>query len=668
MVDIGDLLGEPWEKFTRYYLLSTITLTFFVFLALFVVTEFSLAFFNITELPLNAFLYLVPFFESNISLNILFLGAIVSSADALLHMFDKKLNLILSLVPTSIMISGMIVQIYIGSMAITVMVLFALLVLMGLLDILCILEHPEELDIIGRGNLQIFLEKEAELKEMAEQEEELLKTKEEELITLSQEMESLEEKMHEEEEMLRLKEEEVEDIRTEMEEAKRQLEEEEELLRVKEENIEDTIESRLEERIMEEEELLRTKDEEFTKLQDQLETQRKLYEETKRELMEKEHKVQNLKTEIEERMRREMEDEMMRKLREETDIISKRGKQENKMFPFTAIVGQREGKKALILNAIYPEVGGVLLRGEKGTAKSVAVRALAEVLPNINVTGCQYNCDPDDHEKLCPECDARVKQDKLDSYEVPVKVVNLPLNVTEDRLLGSLDIEMVLGEGKRAFEPGILAEVNRGILYVDEINLLDDYIVDVLLDAASSKRVIVEREGISASYSSDFIIVGSMNPEEGELRPQILDRISLMVNMKGIDDIKERMSIIKNRQDFTLDPEVFRSKYAGSQDELKRKIEKAREIMHRVNTSTSMLKLIADLCMDFGIAGHRGDIAIERAARANAAFNGRLETTIDDIMIASKMALPHRVKRRPLEEEEFTEDVLEEWFESRELT
>ena len=668
MVDIKELLGEPGKIFTRYYLLSTITLTFFFFLAIFVTTEFMLAFFNISEVPLSALLYLVPFFEQTLSLNILFMVTIVATADALLHLFDNKLNLMISLMPTIIMISGMGVRIYLGPMTGIIAALFVILVVMLIIDTLCIIYHPEELDIIGRGNLKIFLEKEAELKERLEQEEEMLKTKEDELIKLNEEMELLQNRVHEEEEMLRLKEDEIEQVKIEMEEAKKELEEEEELLRVKEENMENMIESRLEERMMEEEEFLRTKDDELTKLQDELETQRNLYEETKRELMEKEHRIQNLKTEMEERMRREMEEEMMRKLKEETEISSTKGKQEKTLFPFEAIVGQTDGKRALILNAVYPEIGGVLLRGEKGTAKSVSVRGLAEVLPNIKVTGCQYNCDPEDQDAYCPECRGKAEQGRLESHERAVRVIDLPLNVTEDRLLGSLDIEMVLGEGKRIFEPGILAETHRGILYVDEINLLDDYIVDILLDAASSKRVIVEREGISASYPSDFIIVGSMNPEEGELRPQLLDRISLIVNMRGIDDIDERMTIIKNRQEFTSDPEGFRMNFAGKQEELKRKIERARELSPRVTTSKNILKTIADLCRDFEIAGHRGDIAIERAARANAAFEGRVETTYEDILMAAKMALPHRVKRKLMEEEEFSEDVLEEWFESRELS
>ncbi|MFO8110414.1 MAG: ATP-binding protein [Thermoplasmata archaeon] len=624
-------------------------------------------FFNISDITLTTVFYLVPFFQADFSINILFMVAVIVSADALLHIFDKRLNLMVSLMPTSIMISGIGLRIYMGSMTGAMTLFFVLLMVMIIFDILCIMEHPEELDIIGRGNLQIFLEKEAQMQERVAEEEEVLKTKEEELIDLEREVENLQTQVHEEQETLKVKEEEIEQVTQAMEETGEELMELEELLKVKEDNIENIIQSRVEEKIMEEEEFLRTKDEEVVKLQDELEAQRNLYEETKRELMEKEHRIENLKTEVEERMRREMEEEFVRKMKEESEITSTKGKQEKQIFPFEAIIGQVDGKRALILNAVYPDVGGVLLRGEKGTAKSVAVRGLAEVLPNIEVTGCRYNCDPNDHNTLCPECHTKLEQGSLESYERPVKVIDLPLNVTEDRLLGSLDIEMVLGEGKRVFEQGMLADAHRGILYVDEINLLDDYIVDILLDAASSKKVRVEREGISVSYQSDFIIVGSMNPEEGELRPQLLDRISLIVNMKGIDDIEERMNIIKNRQDFTANPEEFRARYAGSQEELKRKIQRAKELIPSVNTSNNMLKVIADLCRDFKIAGHRGDIAIERGARANAAFEGRVETTIDDILIAAKMSLPHRVKRRSMDDDEFSDDILEEWFDNREL-
>ena len=624
--------------------------------------------FNISDITLTTVFYLVPFFDADLSINVLFMVAAVASADALLHVFDKRINLMVSLMPTAIMISGIGMKIYLGPMTAGIAFLFVLLMVMIIFDILCIMEHPEELDIIGRGNLKIFLEKEAEMQERIEEEGEVLRLKEEELLQLNQEIETLQQQLHEEEEMLKIKEEEIDQISQEIEENRKELTEEQELLKIREDNMENMIQSRVEERLMEEEEFLRTKDDEVIRLRDELEAQKSLYEETKRELMEKEHRIQNLKEDIEERMRREMEEEFVRKMREETEITSTRGKQEKLLFPFDAIIGQTEGKRALILNAVYPDVGGVLLRGEKGTAKSVAVRGLAEVLPNIKVTGCRYNCDPEDHDTLCPECHGKLMQDTLNAHERPVKVVELPLNVTEDRLLGSLDIEMVLGEGRKVFEQGMLADAHRGILYVDEINLLDDYIVDILLDAASSKRVRVEREGISATYHSDFIIVGSMNPEEGELRPQLLDRISLVVNMKGIDDIEDRMNIILNRQDFTAHPEEFRSRYTMSQEELKAKIERARELIPRVNISNSMLRVIADLCRDFKTAGHRADIAIERGARANAALEGRVETNLEDILIAARMALPHRVKRRSMDDDEFSDDILEEWFESRELS
>jgi len=668
-MEVRDILDDPMKVLSRYYLLNTLSLAFFTFLGFFVYTEFMLAFFNISDIPLDETFYLVPFFNGNLIYPFLFSASLIALGDALLHYFDKKLNLMLSFLPTSLMVGGVAAKIYIGPFTIGLAILLLTLVLMGVIDFLCILNHPTEIEKIGRGNFSIFLDQVKEKEEFLETEEEKLKMKDDEMIELKEEVNNLQEEMAEEEEKLRMKEEEVSEIKTELDETKKELEEEEELLRMREENLESQIQNRVEEKMMEEEEMLRSKNEEINNLRDKLESQQKLYEETKMELVEKEQRIQSLKTEVEERMRKEMEEEMMRKIKEDSDIIAQKGKQEKVLFPFTAIVGQQDCKRALILNAIYPEVGGVLLRGEKGTAKSVTVRSLAEVLPDIKVTGCRYNCDPeDDFQNLCPECQSLKREGKLQTKTRAVKVIDLPLNVTEDRLLGSLDIEKVLGEGKKSFEPGILADAHRGILYVDEINLLDDYIVDILLDASSSKRVIVEREGISTSYRSNFIIVGSMNPEEGELRPQILDRISLVVEMAALDNIDHRMEIIKNRHEFTNKPEEFRNNYKVSMEELKDKIMEASELLPKVGTSERILKTIADLCQDFDVAGHRADIAMERGARANAAFEGRIEATVDDVLVAAKMALPHRIKKKPMEEEEFTVDVLEEWFETRELS
>ncbi|HPJ31074.1 MAG TPA: ATP-binding protein, partial [Methanothrix sp.] len=234
------------------------------------------------------------------------------------------------------------------------------------------------------------------------------------------------------------------------------------------------------------------------------------------------------------------------------------------LYPFTAIVGQEKMLRALILNAINPSIGGVLIRGQKGTAKSTAVRGLAEVLPGIEVVvGCRFGCDPGDEEKLCWECAERLAGGVLPTEVRPMRVVDLPVGATEDRVVGSLDMERALrGEG-RAFEPGILAEANRGILYVDEINLLDDYVVDALLDAAAMGMNVVEREGVSASHPASFIIVGSMNPEEGELRPQLLDRIALQVEVEGISDVEQRVEIIERRGAFEADPGKFREEFVA---------------------------------------------------------------------------------------------------------
>ncbi|MCK4717180.1 MAG: ATP-binding protein, partial [Thermoplasmata archaeon] len=269
---------------------------------------------------------------------------------------------------------------------------------------------------------------------------------------------------------------------------------------------------------------------------------------------------------------------------------------------------------------------------------------------------------PDDEASMCYECRRRLEMGKLDSFERPVQVVDLPLNVTEDRLVGSIDIEKILSEGTKSFEPGILAEAHRGILYVDEINLLDDYIVDILLDAASSGQVVIEREGLSVAHPSDFIIVGSMNPEEGELRPQILDRIALQTEVVGIHDIESRMDIVRRRDAFTKDALSFRAKFEPEQDVLRKKVETARRMLPSVTTPERMLTLIARLCVDFDVDGHRADIIIERAARANASFEGRLEVTTDDVAVAAEMSLPHRMRQRPYAEERFDTDVLRKWI------
>ena len=336
-------------------------------------------------------------------------------------------------------------------------------------------------------------------------------------------------------------------------------------------------------------------------------------------------------------------------------------KTQRELFPFTAIVGQEDMKLALILNSIDPDIGGVLIQGQKGTGKSISVRGLAELLPEIEViSGCLYSCDPRDKEKWCWECKEKYGKGNVEIpiSKRPIKVVELPLNATEDRVVGTIDIEKILTQGLKAFEPGILAEANRGILYIDEINLLDDYIVDVLLDAAAMGVVTVEREAVSVSYPGKFIIVGSMNPEEGALRPQLLDRIALQVKVKGVEDIQGRMEIVKRREEFNQNPAAFREKYKAQQEELRKKIERARELLKDVNITPEQLELIAKISLSFGVDGHRADIIIERTAKALAAWNGRLNVEIEDIIKAAEFALPHRMRKRPFEEEEFSVEKL----------
>ncbi len=329
------------------------------------------------------------------------------------------------------------------------------------------------------------------------------------------------------------------------------------------------------------------------------------------------------------------------------------------LYPFAAIVGQERMLRALILNAINPSIGGVLIRGQKGTAKSTAVRGLAEVLPGIEVVvGCRFGCDPRDEENLCWECADRLDEGVLPTEVRPMRVVDLPVGATEDRVVGSLDMERALRGGERAFEPGILAEANRGILYVDEINLLDDYVVDALLDAAAMGMNTVEREGVSASHPASFIIVGSMNPEEGELRPQLLDRIALQVEVEGIIDVEQRVEIIERRGAFARDPVKFREDFKAESDRLRTRIVAAKKLLPKISTGKGELRKIAKICVEFGVDGHRADIMIERAARTNAAFEGRDRVETSDIVTAAEMVLPHRMRKTPFDDGEFSSEKL----------
>jgi len=295
------------------------------------------------------------------------------------------------------------------------------------------------------------------------------------------------------------------------------------------------------------------------------------------------------------------------------------------IFPFTAIVGQENIKKSLILNAINPSIGGVLIKGEKGTGKTTAVRALADLLPPIKVVkGCPFNCDPDDTSSICQSC----KSNDFEIEEKKMRVVELPLGATEDRVVGSINIEKALKEGVKALEPGLLAEANRNILYVDEINLLDDNLVDVLLDAAAYGINIVEREGVSFTHPSNFILVGTMNPAEGELRPQLSDRIGLHIVVSSIMELEDRVKIMERREEYEKYPEKFQEKFQEKQEAVRQGIVKARKILKNVEIPRYLLEVIAQLCMDAGVDGHRADIAILKTAKTIAAYND--ETTVNE--------------------------------------
>jgi len=341
---------------------------------------------------------------------------------------------------------------------------------------------------------------------------------------------------------------------------------------------------------------------------------------------------------------------------------------ERTLYPFVALVGQENMKLALILNAINPQVGGVLIRGEKGTGKSTAVRALAEILPKIDVVkGCPFNCNPHIFTELCPYCKERVLNNKLHTTtrknEIErrrVRVVDLPLGATEDRLLGSLDLEKAIKFGKKELEPGIMAEVNQGILYVDEINLLDDHVIDVILDAATSGVNVIEREGISFSHPSRFILVGTMNPEEGELRPQLLDRIALHVDVKGIDNVDERVKITHLRNEFERDPIGFRKKFEGESRRLAKKIEKAQQFLKKINISDNILMLICKMCKELDIEGHRPDSMVTKTAITLAAYNGRGELSKDDIKKAGELIFPFRMRSNPFGNDAASAEIIDQ--------
>ncbi|UCD57506.1 MAG: magnesium chelatase subunit D family protein [Candidatus Hydrogenedentota bacterium] len=320
------------------------------------------------------------------------------------------------------------------------------------------------------------------------------------------------------------------------------------------------------------------------------------------------------------------------------------------VYPLTAIVGQDQLLLALVLNAINPSLSGVLVRGEKGTAKSTAVRALADLLPEVEVVAdCPFGCHPREKEKMCLNCRDRLSRTKeLSVSRRKVQVINLPIGSTEDRVVGSVDFEHALREGEKRVETGILAAANRNILYVDEVNLLDDHIVDLLLDTVVTGINIIEREGISFAHPSEFALVGTMNPEEGELRPQLLDRFGLCVGIEGILDIESRVEVIKRREEFDADPVGFCEEWASRQEAMKSRIESARELLLQVLISDETRAFISQICLLNQVDGHRADIFLEKAAKTIAAFNARLVPTLDDLSQAAAFVLPHRSRRTDL--------------------
>lgn len=316
-------------------------------------------------------------------------------------------------------------------------------------------------------------------------------------------------------------------------------------------------------------------------------------------------------------------------------------------YPFSAIVGQERMKLALLLNAINPAIGGVLLRGEKGSAKSTIVRALGTVLPLITVAqGCPYACDPSQPFPDCPHCSGQ----ELLANARPVRVAELPLGATEDRILGTLNLERALKSGERQFEPGLLATANRGILSIDEVNLLPDHLVDLLLDAAAMGRNVVEREGITFAHPARFILIGTMNPEEGELRPQLLDRFGLAVEVAGLPNPAERVEAVRRRIAYEADPVVFAARWEDDEAALRTQIATAQQLLPRVTLDDGLLNLIAHLCISVGVEGLRADLTIYKAACTLAAWAGREAVTEDDLRVAAELALPHRRRRQPFEQ------------------
>ncbi|MFI1415429.1 putative cobaltochelatase [Streptomyces sp. NPDC020707] len=329
-------------------------------------------------------------------------------------------------------------------------------------------------------------------------------------------------------------------------------------------------------------------------------------------------------------------------------------------FPFTAVVGQDDLRLALLLNAVSPAVGGVLVRGEKGTAKSTAVRALSALMPQVDVVpGCRFSCAPHAPDPACPDGPHEVGP----GVPRPARMVELPVGASEDRLVGALDIERALAEGVKAFEPGLLADAHRGLLYVDEVNLLHDHLVDLLLDAAAMGASYVEREGVSVRHAARFLLVGTMNPEEGELRPQLLDRFGLTVEVAASREPDQRVEVVRRRLAYDDDPEGFATRWADEESDVRARIVAARELLPSVRLGDGALRQIAATCAAFEVDGMRADIVMARTATALAAWAGRTDVLAEDVRQAALLALPHRRRRNPFDAPGLDEDKLDETLE-----
>jgi magnesium chelatase subunit I len=320
-------------------------------------------------------------------------------------------------------------------------------------------------------------------------------------------------------------------------------------------------------------------------------------------------------------------------------------------YPFSAIVGQEEMKQALLLAAVDPSIGGILIFGDRGTGKSTAVRGLAGLLPPMQVAGdCRYNCEPGDSSRYCSRCRDQLAAGTLKHRQTQVPVIDLPLGATEDRVAGALDLEKALVSGEKAFEPGLLAGAHRGFLYIDEVNLLEDHLVDLLLDVAASGVNIVEREGLSVRHPARFVLVGSGNPEEGELRPQLLDRFGLSIDVASPKDVPSRVEVVKRRDAFDRDPEAFVAKWKRKDADLRSKITKGRALLASMETPDEILEFASTLCLALGVDGLRGELTLLRTARALAALQGSSALTVAHVRAIAVPALRHRLRRDPLDE------------------